>query len=284
MPAMGTAPTGQRRRTIEDAVLPAAGIAAALLFFELAPRVGLFPRSSFPPTSEVGRALFDMLGTAEPWNALRTTLSSWARAMGLATLVAVPLGLLIGSSRVGSLLCKFTVEFLRPIPSVALIPALVLIYGTHSSLTVALGAFAAAFPLLFQAMYGIADVEPLATDMSRAYGMGRLARLRHVVLPSCAPYLATGLRISASVALILVVTGEYVVGVPGLGQKVLVAQSAGAYDRAYAWIFLTGLLGLVLNLLFAAVERRYLRWHPSRRPAEPSEPARPSAPSLAEAP
>jgi ABC-type nitrate/sulfonate/bicarbonate transport system permease component len=132
-------------------------------------------------------------------------------------------------------------------------------------LTVALGAFAAGFPLLFQAMYGVLDVDPVAKDMSRAYGIGRLARIRYVTVPSCAPYLATGLRISASVALILVVTGEYVGGVPGLGQKVFVAQSGGAYDRVYAWVLVAGLLGLLVNLCFQAVERRYLWWHPSRR-------------------
>jgi ABC-type nitrate/sulfonate/bicarbonate transport system permease component len=206
-----------------------------------------------------------MLGTAEVWSALGHTLAAWARATAIAVLVGVPLGLAIGASRVGALLCGFTIEFLRPIPAVTLIPALVLVYGIHASLTVALGAFAATFPLLLQAMYGIADVDPVARDMSRSFGMGWFDRARYVVLPSCAPYLATGLRISASVALILVVTGEYVVGVPGLGQKVLVAQSGGAYDRAYAWVFVTGLLGLLVNLGFRALERHYLRWLPSER-------------------
>jgi ABC-type nitrate/sulfonate/bicarbonate transport system permease component len=89
-------------------------------------------------------------------------------------------------------------------------------------------------------------------------------RMRWIVLPSCAPYLATGLRISASVALILVVTGEYVVGVPGLGQEVLIAQSGAAYDQMYAWIVVTGVVGLLVNLAFHAIERRYLWWHPSQ--------------------
>jgi ABC-type nitrate/sulfonate/bicarbonate transport system permease component len=87
------------------------------------------------------------------------------------------------------------------------------------------------------------------------------------VLPSCAPYLATGLRISASIALILVVTGEYVVGLPGLGREVLIAQSSAAYDRMYALIMAAGLLGVAVNLAFAAVERRILFWHPSQREA-----------------
>jgi ABC-type nitrate/sulfonate/bicarbonate transport system permease component len=272
MARTGEAGQVRRRRgpSLEAVVSPLLGIAVVLGFFELAPRVGLLPRSSFPPTSEVGATLARLVGTAEPWRAAGQTLGAWARAMAFATLVAVPLGLAMGASRTGALLCRFTVEFLRPIPSVALIPALVLVYGTRASLTVALGAFAAAFPLLFQAMYGVADVDPIAKDMSRVLGMSRYARVRHIIVPSCAPYLATGLRISASVALILVVTGEYVVGVAGLGQKVLVAQSGGAYDRAYAWVLLTGLLGLLVNLAFRAVERRYLRWHPSQR-REPAE-------------
>jgi ABC-type nitrate/sulfonate/bicarbonate transport system permease component len=251
---------------VEAVALPLLGIGVALAAFEVAPRVGVLPRSSFPTTSEVARALAGLVGTDELWDAVGHTLGAWAWAMVVAVLIAVPLGLLMGASRVAARLCRFTVEFLRPVPSVALVPVLVLVYGTESSLTVALGAIAAAFPLLFQVMYGVADVDPVAEDMGRAYGLGRLARVRRITLPSCAPFLATGLRISASVALILVVTGEYVVGgVPGLGQEVLVAQSGGAYDEAYAWIAVTGLLGLLVNLAFAAVERRYLWWHPSQR-------------------
>jgi ABC-type nitrate/sulfonate/bicarbonate transport system permease component len=130
---------------------------------------------------------------------------------------------------------------------------------------VALGVFGATFPLLFQAMYGVADVDPVARDTARAFGMSRWSQLGRVVLPSCAPYLATGLRISASVALILVVTGEYVVGVPGLGHEVLLAQSGGAYDKMYALIIVSGLLGLVVNMAFHAIERRVLFWHPAHR-------------------
>lgn len=253
------------RDALEAVALPLLGIVVALAVFEVAPRVGVLPRSSFPTTSEVAGALVSLLGTAELWAAIGHTLAAWARAMVFAALVAVPLGVVIGASRLAALLCRFTIEFLRPVPSVALIPVLVLVYGTQASLTVGLGAVAAAFPLLFQTMYGVADVDPVARDVGRAYGLGRLQRVWRITLPSCAPYLATGLRISASVALILVVTGEYVVGVPGLGQEVLVAQSGGAYDEVYAWIVVTGLLGLLVNLAFGAVERRYLWWHPIQR-------------------
>jgi ABC-type nitrate/sulfonate/bicarbonate transport system permease component len=258
----------QGRDKAEAVVLPVIGVAGVLAAFELAPRIGVLPRSSFPPVSEMFAALADLATTRELWDAVFDTLDSWARALAIATAVAVPLGLAVGANRVGALLSRLTIEFLRPIPSVALIPILVLVYGTQPSLKVALGAFGATFPLLFQAMYGVGDVDPMAKETARSFGMGWWTRLRHVVLPSCGPYLATGLRISASVALILVVTGEYVVGVPGLGREVLIAQSGGAYDRMYALIVMAGLLGLVINMGFHAAERRVLFWHPGHRSGE----------------
>lgn len=258
----------RNRQRVEAVVLPVAGVAVVLAAFELAPRVGILPRSSFPPMSETLAALADLVTTGDLWTAVLDTLDAWARALVIAVVIAVPLGLAIGSHRVGMLLSRLTIDFLRPIPSVALIPILVLVYGTEPALKVALGVFGATFPLLFQAMYGVADVDPVAKDTARAFGMGWWSRLGRVVLPSCAPYLATGLRISASVALILVVTGEYVVGVPGLGREVLVAQSSGAYDRMYALIVAAGLLGLVVNLAFHAGERRVLFWHPGYRPGD----------------
>jgi ABC-type nitrate/sulfonate/bicarbonate transport system permease component len=259
-----TGSSRRARRVGEAVALPLLGIAVALTTLEVAPRVGVLPGSSFPPTSDVLRALAAMLPTAELWTTIGHTLSAWARAMAIAAVLAIPLGLAIGASRTGALLSRLTVEFLRPIPSVSLIPVLVLVYGTRSSLTVALGAFAAALPLLFQAMYAIADVDAMALDTGRVFRLGRVDRVRWIVLPSCAPYLATGLRISASVALILVVTGEYMAGVEGLGQKVLVTQSGAAYDRMYAWIAVTGMVGLLLNLAFHALERHYLSWHPGQ--------------------
>lgn len=256
---------GRRRLAAEAVVLPVVGIAVAVAAFELAPRVGILSRQSFPPASEIFTALADLIGGSELWNAVRDTLSSWALSMVLATVIAVPLGMAMGSSRFAALLLRLTIDFLRPIPSVALIPILVLIYGTRPSIKVALATFGATFPLLFQAMYGVADVDPVAKDTGKAFGFSWWARVRRITLPSVAPYLATGLRISASVALILVVTGEYVVGVQGLGQEVLIAQSGGAYDRMYAFILTTGALGLAVNLALLTVERRVLFWHPSQR-------------------
>lgn len=245
--------------------LPVFGLAVALGAFELAPRVGILPRGSFPPVSEIFVRLTDIVTTETFRAALWSTLWSWGVAMLIVTVIAVPVGFVIGSSTVASLVSRLTVDFLRPIPSVALIPLLVLIYGTRPSLKIALAVFGALWPLLFQAMYGIRDVDPVARDTAKAYGLGPVARLGRITLPSTAPFVATGLRLAASVALILVVTGEYIVGVDGLGKEVFFSQSGGAYDTMYAYIVTAGLVGVAVNLVFASVERRLLFWHASQR-------------------
>jgi ABC-type nitrate/sulfonate/bicarbonate transport system permease component len=199
------------------------------------------------------------------WADVGLTLEGWGLGLALATLIAVPAGLLIGSSRVGYRMLRAPIEFLRPIPSVALIPLAVLVFGTQLPNKLFLVTFASLWPLLFQAIYGVQDVDPVARDTARSFGIGPLRRLYLVTLPSATPYLATGLRISSSVALILAVTAELVVGVPGLGRTINVAASGGDYPLMYALIAVTGLLGVALNETFRRVEARALRWHPSQR-------------------
>lgn len=246
---------------------PVIGLVVVLLAFELASRTDLLPRSSFPPVSEIFTKLADLASTSDYRTALLQTLHGWVVAMLLACAIGLPLGMLVGATRLGFLLTRVTIDFLRPIPSVALIPLLILIYGTRPQLKITLATFGATFPLLFQAMYGVRDVDPVAKDTARAYGLGGLQRVWRVILPSSLPYVVTGLRIASSIALILVITGEYVVGVDGLGRSVFLAQSGAAYEQMYAYVITAGLLGLILNALFQVTERRVLFWHPSQRAA-----------------
>jgi ABC-type nitrate/sulfonate/bicarbonate transport system permease component len=162
---------------------------------------------------------------------------------------------------------RVPIEFLRPIPSVALIPLAVLVYGTGLQSKVFLAAFASFWPILIQTLYGMQDVDPVAIDTGRAFGLGRLERMWRIKLPSAVPYIATGIRLSSAVALILAVTAELVIGSAGLGREINVARSGGAIDALYALIIATGLLGWFLNIAATQGERRVLHWHPSHRKA-----------------
>jgi ABC-type nitrate/sulfonate/bicarbonate transport system permease component len=240
-------------------------VAAVLAAWELLSRANVLPRQAFPPISVIAATLARALAGTELWTDVAQTLEGWALGLALAALLAVPLGILIGSWRLAYVMARPLIEFLRPIPSVALIPLAVLVYGTGLHTKLFLVTFASFWPILFQAIYGVQDVDPVALDTARSFGLGPLRRLYGVTLPSAAPYLATGLRISSAVALILAVTAELVVGAPGLGKTMNAAQAGGAYPLMYALIAVAGLLGLLLNVAFRALERRLLRWHPSQR-------------------
>ena len=243
--------------------LPWIGVAVVLAVAELLTRA--IGSDYFPPVSEMFAALFDEAGTSSFWSAVGNTLQGWVLGLGLAALIAIPSGIVIGSSRLLYRSLRAVIEFLRPIPSVALIPLAVLIYGSGLESKVFLATFAATWPLLMQTLYGVQDVDPVATDTARSFGFGRASRLLRVTLPSAVPYIATVIRISAAVALILCVTAELVIGAAGLGREINLARQGGAVDLMYALIIATGLLGWALNAVFARGERRVLHWHPSTR-------------------
>ena len=109
------------------------------------------------------------------------------------------------------------------------------------------------------------DVDPLAMDTAHSYRLGRWARVRHVLWPTTLPYAVTGFRLAAAVALVLAITAELIIGSPGLGKEIAVAQTSGAVPAMYALVVVAGLLGVGVNLAARALERRVLAWHPSAR-------------------
>lgn len=258
---------GRRRIRLPRWSYPLLSVIAALALWELLVRIGILSANSIPPMSETFAELFQVVQTAELWQAVWATIQGWALGLGIAVALAIPLGIVIGSSRLLYRSVRVIVEFLRPIPSVALIPLAVLVYGTGLESKVFLASFAAFWPLLIQTLYGVQDIDPVATDTARAFGLRRFEILWRVKLPSAVPYIVTGVRISSAVALILVVTAELVIGAEGLGRSINIARSGGAVELMYALIIVTGMLGWMLNIVMTRGERRVLHWHPSQRDA-----------------
>ncbi|HEX5909015.1 MAG TPA: ABC transporter permease [Thermoleophilaceae bacterium] len=261
---------GRARPRLPDAALPWLAVLGALALFEVAPRVGILPSDHFPPISDSIRTLGEQVSEGSFWTAVGQTMQGWALGLGIAAALGVPLGIVIGSNRLLYRACRGLIEFLRPIPSVALIPLAILIYGTGMQSKVFLAAFASFWQVIVATLYGVQDVDPVATDTARSFGFSRFKRLFRVTLPSAVPYIATGLRIASAVSLILTVTAELVIGAPGLGLAINVARSGGNEELMYALILTTGILGLLLNMVFVKVEKRVLHWHPSHREGVPS--------------
>ncbi|WP_431711040.1 ABC transporter permease [Glutamicibacter uratoxydans] len=270
-----TAVTEKTRRTARAAAKkkrgaprPVWGLLGIVIFlgiWELAPILGLVQARYLPPASEVliqlGR---DFLMIAF-WEAVGETMLAWVIGLSAAIVLATVLGLVIGMS---GFLRRFThssVEFLRPIPSVALIPLAVLMYGTKIESSLMLIIYACFWQVFIQVLYGVADVDNMAMQTARSYGFSWVQRVRDVIFPTMLPYLMTGIRLGASVALILAITAELIIGSPGLGHEIMLAQSGGAIAGMYALIVATGLIGVVINIAMRAIEKRVLSWHASVR-------------------
>ena len=245
------------------------GLVLFVLVLEIVPRVGLVNRAYLPPFSEMVGALVDQVSTAAFWTALLETIRGWAIGLSIATVAGVSVGVLIGSIEVLRRATASTIEFLRPIPSVALIPLAVLLFGTDMKATLILVVYASFWQVLVQVLYGVQDVDPVAQETARSYGFRRLTQVRTVIWPTALPFVMTGFRLAASVALILEITGELIIGTPGLGRQIYVAQSSGAVEIMYALVIVTGLLGVSMNVLARTAEKRVLRWHPSVRRENP---------------
>ncbi|SFP07786.1 ABC-type nitrate/sulfonate/bicarbonate transport system, permease component [Amycolatopsis arida] len=264
-PGSPATPPGATRREVPGVVLGAAGLAGLAALLEVVPRAGLVDARFLPPFSHMAAALGDQLGSAAFWPALTATLRGWSTGLAIAMVAGVTLGIVIGSVPVLRAATSSTIEFLRPIPSVALIPLAVLLFGTDPRSTLILVVYASFWQVLVQVLHGVADVDPVARDTARSYRFSPWTQVRTVVWPTALPYVMTGFRLAAAVALILEITGELVIGSPGLGKSIAVAQSSGAVAAMYALVIVTGLIGVAVNLLVRATERRVLRWHPSVR-------------------
>ncbi|UCM87717.1 ABC transporter permease [Streptomyces marincola] len=255
----------RRTRAVPESLLGPAGLLLAAALVEVLPRAGLVPAEYLPPLSAMAGALAGEAGDAAFWRALRDTLTGWGAGLALATAAGVLLGLVIGRAEPLRRATASTIEFLRPIPSVALVPLAVLLHGTGPRATLLLVVYAAVWPVLLQVLAGVRDVDPVARDTAAVFRLPTLTRLRHLLWPTLLPYLMTGLRLAASVALILAVTAQLVIGSPGLGREIALAQAANAVERMYALVIVTGLLGVCVNAGARALERRVLFWHTSER-------------------
>lgn len=246
-------------------LLGVAGVIGFLLAWESIPRMGAVNPRFLPPASDVLATLIADFGLTAFWLAVSETMTAWAIGLVMAIFLAVVLGFIIGSSVFLRKFTNSTVEFLRPIPSVALIPLAVLLFGVRIESTLMLVVYASFWQVFIQVLYGVADVDNVAMQTAKSYGLGTMARVRHVVFPTALPYLMTGIRLAASVALILAITAELVIGAPGLGREIALAQSGGAISGMYALVLATGLIGVVINLVMRFIERRTLSWHSSIR-------------------
>ena len=235
-------------------------VLALVLVAELAiRRFGL--EDSVARPSETLAALTDGLSSGELSREIGTTLGRFAEGLALAILGGVTLGILIGSSRTLDDASSVLIEFLRPIPAIVLIPVAWLILGLGTSMIRFVIVYAAIWPILVNTIYGVRGTDRMLHDVARTSGVGGAGRLVRVSLPAALPSIATGIRVSAPIALFVGVTAEFLtVGAGGLGSYMRLQQDAFELPEMYAAIALTALLGYAINVVLRATEQRAVFW------------------------
>jgi NitT/TauT family transport system permease protein len=211
--------------------------------------------------------LADLLGEQAFLRDVVATVLAWLIALALAVAVAVPSGLLLGSLpwlRTGT---RVLIEFLRPIPPVALIPLIIMTIGSGPEAKITLAFYASIWPILFNIIYALDDIDPLLLDTSRSFGNGRARTLATVALPHVAPFAFTGLRLSAAIALIVTVSTEYLAGsAVGVGAFIIdTSNNQGSMDQVLAGTVVIGFVGYLVNEGLERIGRRLFRWSDTTR-------------------
>jgi NitT/TauT family transport system permease protein len=268
MPRAARRPAPHRAAAARSAVfrriaLGATGLIAAFGIAQLAVLLSGANRNTFPLPSSVLGGVVSLAGTSAFWSSFGGTVTAWAEALAVSIVIGVLAGLLLGSFPAVQSALTPVIEFLRPIPSVVLVPTILLIAADPMRTQVVAIVFAAVWPVLINTIYGVRSVDPVAVATLRSFGFGPLSVAGRVALPSAAPFIATGIRIAASLAFIVAVAVELVTtGVTGLGAYAIVTES-GTVDLTplLALAVWSGLFGLVINGVFTAADRRAFRWH-----------------------
>jgi ABC-type nitrate/sulfonate/bicarbonate transport system permease component len=219
----------------------------------------------FPPLTDILSTFADTWLFERVGSDVVPSLVRMGLGFGIAVLVAISTGLLLGLSPRARRAAAPIVEFLRAIPPPALLPFAILVIGVGSSMKVFIIAFVCIWPILLNTIDGVMGVDPTLRETTRVYGVSKRDRLWRVMLPAATPQIFAGMRTSLSLALILMVISEMVASTNGIGYFVLQSQRTFAIPEMWSGILLLGILGYTLNGALVLIERRVLRWHRGAR-------------------
>jgi NitT/TauT family transport system permease protein len=248
---------------LRRAYLGAAGLVTLSGLAQLALWAGRVSPAVFPLPSAVLGSAASLAGNGGFQSSVGSTMTAWAEAMTVTVAIAIPAGLLLGSLPWVESATAPLIEFLRPFPAVVLIPLVLLVVQDDMRTQLVIIVYASVWPVLINTLYGVRNVDPLAKETLRSFGFGPVSIAGRVSLPSAAPFIATGIRIAASFAFVVAIAVELVgTGMNGIGAFTSQEQSGNA-DMAelIAVAVWSGLIGLAVNAIFAAAERRVFRWH-----------------------
>lgn len=256
-------PLAEQRRGVPRLVRRASGPILLVLVWHLLSVTGLLPEEVLAGPATVISSAAELLATGElqaaMWASLRRALSGLAIGGSIGVLLAV----LSGLFRLGEDLVDATMQMLRTVPNVALIPLLIIWFGIGEAPKVALIALGTAFPLYLNVYAGIRNVDSTLIEAGRTLSLSRPAMIRHVILPAALPSALVGLRYSLGIAWLALVFGEQINATEGIGYLMSNAREFFQTEVIVVCLVVYAMLGLAVDLIVRGLERTLLSWRPA---------------------
>jgi NitT/TauT family transport system permease protein len=237
-----------------------AAIIVLALIWEIFPRLGIVDATFLPPLSEVLVDWWQLLRSGQLWEHAEASLIRSLSGFGLAIVITIPLGLVIGWYKPVANLLNPLLEVFRNTAALALLPVFVLILGLGETSKIAIITYACAWPILLNTISGVRTVDPLLIKSARSLGLGPLRLFQKVVLPAAVPTIFTGIRLAGAYSILILIAAEMVGAKAGLGYLINYAQYNFAVPDMYAGIITISAIGLIVNQLLIALERRFSTW------------------------
>ncbi len=214
-----------------------------------------------PPPHLAAASIWDGFVHGDLWHDTWKTVLRTTYSIAIASVVAIPIGIFLGSSQDLYRSVEFVVDFFRSTPASAMFPLFLVIFGVGDETKVLVASFGAALVVLFNVAYGVMNARETRLLAAKIMGASRFRVLTDVMLMESLPQTFVGLRNGVSLALVIVIVAEMFIGsVDGLGHRVIDSQMLFEMPDMYAAIFLAGALGYSFNLLFLGVEKYFIHW------------------------
>ncbi|PJM67975.1 aliphatic sulfonate ABC transporter permease SsuC [Achromobacter ruhlandii] len=254
---------GGWRAALARALVPA----LILGLWQLSAQAGWLSSRILPAPSSVAAAAWSLAASGELWQHVRVSAlrALWGLLLGGG--LGLALGLLNGSSRTAETLLDTTLQMIRNIPVLALIPLIILWFGIEETAKLALLSLGVFFPVYLNTFHGIRSVDPALIEMGRSYGLTGWRLYRDVILPGALPSILVGLRFALRLVWVILIVTETISAQSGIGYMTMNAREFLQTDVVLLGILLYALLGKVADTLARLLERRLLRWNPAYRPA-----------------
>ena len=235
--------------------------------WQMASSLGWLSTRVLPAPSEVIRAAWVLTVSGELWTHVK--VSAWRALSGLAIGggLGLALGLLTGSVKFFETLLDSTIQMVRNIPALALIPLVILWFGIDEAAKLFLIAVSVFFPIYLNTFHGIRNVDPGLIEMGRSYGLTRWQLYREVILPGAMSSILVGLRFSLGLMWVILIVAETISAQAGIGYLTMNAREFLQTDIVLVGILLYALLGKLADMFAKGLERYWLRWHPGYQDA-----------------